>query len=239
MDTASSWTYSEVAGTFRIIPKHWVIWLNLIICKLYANRLTTWTSNFLGFMIWKGRQVSVISRFQTIVMGLEIFESRCKEIESPCDSMPPQYKLIGCHRINSMTLITVDDMSNVSPLGSIVTPVISSLGPYNIHRDPIKMHPFCLGLYFRNKLIKMNNYFIKPLTTYNWQKWKRVFPTCPCHEIYKDDAVCLKSYKYTFKNYDFCEYVEFGAISWKFDILSITAWLKFESINSFAHVWHI
>ena len=22
------------------------------------------------------------------------------------------------------------------------------------------------------------------------------------------------------KNYDFCEYVEFGAISWKFDILS-------------------
>ena len=25
------------------------------------------------------------------------------------------------------------------------------------------------------------------------------------------------------KNYDLCEYVEFGAISWKFDILSITA----------------
>ena len=24
------------------------------------------------------------------------------------------------------------------------------------------------------------------------------------------------------KNYDFCEYVEFGAISWKFDILSMT-----------------
>ena len=24
-------------------------------------------------------------------------------------------------------------------------------------------------------------------------------------------------------HYDFCEYVEFGAISWKFDILSITA----------------
>ena len=26
-----------------------------------------------------------------------------------------------------------------------------------------------------------------------------------------------------FKNYDLCEYVEFGAISWKFDILSKTA----------------
>ena len=26
-----------------------------------------------------------------------------------------------------------------------------------------------------------------------------------------------------FKNYDLCEYVEFGTISWKFDILPITA----------------
>ena len=29
---------------------------------------------------------------------------------------PPQYKLIGCHRINSMTLFKVDDMYNASPL---------------------------------------------------------------------------------------------------------------------------
>ena len=75
---------------------------------------------------------------------------------------------------------------------------------------------------------------------YNWQKWKRVFLTCPCHEIYRDVAVGLKSCKYSLKNiYDLCEYVEFGAISWKFDILSITAQLKFESKNSFAQVWHI
>ena len=58
---------------------------------------------------------------------------------------------------------------------------------------------------------------------YNWQKLKRVFLTCPCHEIYRDVAVGLKSCKYTFKNYDLCEYVDFLAISWKFDILSITA----------------
>ena len=32
-----------------------------------------------------------------------------------------------------------------------------------------------------------------------------------------------------FRNYDFCEYVKFGAISWKFDTLSKTAQLKFES----------
>ena len=30
------------------------------------------------------------------------------------------------------------------------------------------------------------------------------------------------------KNYDICENVKFGAISWKFDILSITAKLKLE-----------
>ena len=41
-----------------------------------------------------------------------------------------------------------------------------------------------------------------------------------------DEAVGLK---YTFKEYDFCEYVKFGAISLKFDILSIAASLKIES----------
>ena len=38
----------------------------------------------------------------------------------------------------------------------------------------------------------------------------------------------LKSYDYTLKIYDYCEYVKFGAISWKFDILSITAQLKIQ-----------
>ena len=33
------------------------------------------------------------------------------------------------------------------------------------------------------------------------------------------------------KKQDFCEYVKFGAISWKYDIFSITAWLKFASKN--------
>ena len=53
--------------------------------------------------------------------------------------------------------------------------------------------------------------------------WKKVFLTCPCHEIYRDEAVGLKKLQIYFKNYDLCEYVEFGAISLKFDILSITA----------------
>ena len=37
------------------------------------------------------------------------------------------------------------------------------------------------------------------LTAHNWQKWKWVFLKCPCHEIYRDEAVGLKSCKYTLK----------------------------------------
>ena len=61
------------------------------------------------------------------------------------------------------------------------------------------------------------------LTAHNWQKWKSTFLTCPCHKIYRVEAVGLKNSNYTYKFYDFCEYVKFGAISWTFDILSITA----------------
>ena len=56
---------------------------------------------------------------------------------------------------------------------------------------------------------------INQLTAHNWQKWKRMFLTCACHVIYRDEAVDLKTCKYTLKFYDLCEYVEFGAISWK------------------------
>ena len=37
------------------------------------------------------------------------------------------------------------------------------------------------------------------LTGGNWRKWKRVFLTCPCHEIYRDEAVGLKSCKNAWK----------------------------------------
>ena len=63
----------------------------------------------------------------------------------------------------------------------------------------------------------------KGITAHNWQKWKSRFLTCHCHEIYREEAVGLKSFQLCFENYNFCEYVKFGAISWKFDILSITA----------------
>ena len=44
----------------------------------------------------------------------------------------------------------------------------------------------------------------------NWQKWKRVFLTCPCYEIYRDDAVVLKSFKYTWKITIFVEMWNLG-----------------------------
>ena len=60
------------------------------------------------------------------------------------------------------------------------------------------------------------------LKAHNWQKWKSTLLTCHCHEIYREEAVGLKSSNYT-KKYDFCEYVKFEAISLKNDILTITA----------------
>ena len=60
------------------------------------------------------------------------------------------------------------------------------------------------------------------LTAYNWQKWKRVFLTCPSNEIYRDEAVGLKSCNYSWKITIYVN-MGFGAISWKIDILLITA----------------
>ena len=57
------------------------------------------------------------------------------------------------------------------------------------------------------------------LTAHNWQKWKRTFLTCPRHKISREEAVGVKSANYTFKLNNFCEYVKFGAIMWKSDIL--------------------
>ena len=49
------------------------------------------------------------------------------------------------------------------------------------------------------------------LTAHNWQKWKRVFLTCPYHKIYRDEAVDLKSYKYTCYKYTMWQKVIFYA----------------------------
>ena len=48
------------------------------------------------------------------------------------------------------------------------------------------------------------------LTGGNWQKWKRVFLTCPCHKIYRDEAVGLKSCKNTWKITIFVKMLNLG-----------------------------
>ena len=92
------------------------------------------------------------------------------------------------------------------------------------------------------KLFGLSKLEFKILMAHNWQKLKIVFFACPCHKIYRVEAVKSKNvqYCYTWKIIMFANnYVKFGAISWKIDILSITAWLKFESKSSFAHMWRM
>ena len=72
----------------------------------------------------------------------------------------------------------------------------------------VDMLVICIDRFDRHKinchkwrLSMLNEILVRTdsLTGGNWQKWKRVFLTCPCHEIYRDEAVGLKSYKNTWK----------------------------------------
>ena len=74
----------------------------------------------------------------------------------------------------------------------------------------INIEKFChllCGLVSKNLLDAYASYFFKvmklyisfDLTAHNWQKWKRVFLTCPCHKIYRGEAVGLESCKHTWK----------------------------------------
>ena len=54
---------------------------------------------------------------------------------------------------------------------------------------------------------------------HNWQKWKGI----SLHKIYRVEAINLAIFIYTWKIAIFVNMMKFGAISWKIDILSITA----------------
>ena len=70
---------------------------------------------------------------------------------------------------------------------------------------------------------------------HNCQKWKSRFCTCPCHNIYRVEAVGLSLVNYTFKLLcecvwvcgGVCDYVKFGAILWKMDTVSMATKLAF------------
>ena len=67
----------------------------------------------------------------------------------------------------------------------------------------IKFMQFFEGKWYMLWLTGIFLYFWKVwrfvLMAHSWQKWKRVFLTCPCHKIYRDEAVGLKSCKNTWK----------------------------------------
>ena len=89
------------------------------------------------------------------------------------------------------------------------------------------------------KYLVIEYHYISLLTAHHWQKRKSRFLKCPCHKIYRIEAVGL-----FFPRLYFCEHVKFGAISrkceiwgnfekiWYFDNCS----LKFESKNPFTHI---
>ena len=52
------------------------------------------------------------------------------------------------------------------------------------------------------------------LTAHNWQKWKRVFLTCRCHKMYREEIVDLISWKYTWKITIFVNMWNFGQFRW-------------------------
>ena len=55
------------------------------------------------------------------------------------------------------------------------------------------------------------------------KKKKSRFLKCPRHKIHRVEVVDPSNFHYALKKYDFCEYVKFWVISWKFDIWFITA----------------
>ena len=63
--------------------------------------------------------------------------------------------------------------------------------------------------------------FFQNLTAHNWQKWKSWFRTCPCHKIYRVEAVVLSLFQLLYLKITI--YVKFWAILWKVDSLLITA----------------
>ena len=74
---------------------------------------------------------------------------------------------------------------------------------WNFHSTSIKVNHYLEGYllsdFDNSPFSKIIYEMFSQLTGGNWQKWKRVFLTCPCHKIYRDEAVGLKSCKNTWK----------------------------------------
>ena len=67
-------------------------------------------------------------------------------------------------------------------------------------------------IHARRSYLHLQEKAFSALTAHNWQKRKSRFFTSHSQKTYREEAVGLKSFSYTLKNYDFCENVKFGAI---------------------------
>ena len=53
------------------------------------------------------------------------------------------------------------------------------------------------NIYHNNQWFESKITIYMRLTAHNWQSWKSTFPSFPCHKIYREEAVGLKSSNYT------------------------------------------
>ena len=99
-----------------------------------------------------------------------------------------------------------------------------------------------IAIFSRQQFIRVSHKQFA-LRTHNWQKWKRVLPTCPCHKIYRVDTVSLKNSSNICKNTIFvniwnsgqfleksifCQYLTKVWI-WKFFSHMLIIWLQLSS----------
>ena len=107
------------------------------------------------------------------------------------------FEIVGnCHFVQTHFVQCHFVQRHLSPIPNLAN---SHFGQCHLGQNPFRPMPFrpkCRPSYLCD-LITFNGC----LTAHNWQKWKGVFLTCPCHEIYRDEAVGLKSCKYTWKIY--------------------------------------
>ena len=74
--------------------------------------------------------------------------------------------------------------------------IVSAFQRFNVFREGV---PSPVLQNIANKNLASESIQHSLLNGWQLAKWKRVFLTCPCHEIYRDEAVGLKSCKNTWK----------------------------------------
>ena len=160
---------------------------------------------------------SQIDNIQTLALCLGIFVFLSWYFTKPKNNIPPgpfKWPVIGNLPTMILSLFTKEQRHELMTrmglkYGKIISFNIGSkstivLNDAKVIRDAFQKPELCTRPPFpveidtaaeRRKL----QYRVMTFNAHNWQKWKRVFLTCPCHKIYRDEAVGLKSCKYTLK----------------------------------------